>query len=777
MLHSKSKWIIQENIDQINHSLSSYSPLLRNLLINRGITTEEEAKIFLNPSLSDLSDPFLFSGMDRAVERVKEAIELGEHILVFGDYDADGVSATSVLMEALLECEAIAEYYIPNRFKEGYGPNEVAFQNAAAEGFSLIITVDTGIAAVHEAKIAKELGIDLIITDHHEAQEELPDAYAIIHPKLSPNYPFKELAGVGVAFQFARALLGYFPKHLLDLVAIGTIADLVPLREENRVLATFGLKAFSQTNRPGLIHLKKQSGIKEDVINEEHIGFVIAPRINAVGRLQDAYPAVELLMSQNDEEAKHLAEEIDQLNKVRQQLVTEIAEEAEAMLEDNPDQSVLVVAKEGWNQGVLGIVASRLVQKFERPAIVLAIDSSKNEAKGSARSIGAFDLFSNCMKVKSLFTHFGGHAQAAGMTLPIENVSSLRDILNELANKELSPEDFVPILEVDTSCDWSSLSVDAIQEMNQLAPFGMGNPKPLFHFDKAVPQQIRQIGANLDHLKLLFEKENKKIDMIGFGMGSLYQKIAIQSELEAVGRLQINEWNGRKSVQLMLEDLRIQHWQLFDHRGTKQLENILSQLNAGDTKIFTFKNHVNGQYFSQSRVLYEDWKQDKTIINDSHLVFVDLPYSLQEMEEVLQQIQSDCVFVCFQREESRYLTAFPSREDFKWLYAFFRKQQTISLQKDREKIAQYKGWNPEIVDFMSMVFFDLDFVTIENGYVTIQSKPGKKDLSDSSTYQKRLQQIEVEKTLYYSSYQELKNWMEKAMNSRTMGKEEVLNGL
>ena len=364
VLQPKTRWKEKDNNEELVEQLANklqLSSLVTSLLLNRGLDTEEKIVDFLNTEQQEFHDPFLLEGMDRTVERVREAIQNGEQILIFGDYDADGVSSTTVLFLALQEIGADVEFYIPNRFTEGYGPNEEAFRWAHRAGFSLIITVDTGIAAVHEAQVAKELGIDLIITDHHEPPPELPEALAIIHPKLDGGiYPFHYLAGVGVAFKVAHALLGSVPEHLLEIAVIGTVADLVSLNGENRLLVQRGLKKMRTTQRIGLQALFKVANISQGEITEESVGFAIGPRINAVGRLEDAAPAVHLLLSEDVEEAKELAQEIDELNKLRKDIVKRITEEAIAEVEAHyppKENTVLVLAKEGWNAGVIVIVA------------------------------------------------------------------------------------------------------------------------------------------------------------------------------------------------------------------------------------------------------------------------------------------------------------------------------------------------------------------------------------------------------------------------------------
>ncbi len=693
MLRSKAKWnMVQAEDSSITMDDSlSLTPLTKRLLQQRGIVTQQDVQNFLHPQLDDLHDPMLMHDMNKAVERVRKAIDEQEHILIFGDYDADGVSATAVMMEALREMGALVDYYIPNRFTEGYGPNEEAFRNAQSEGVSLIITVDTGIAANHEADVARELGIDLIITDHHEVQEKMPDAYAIVHPKCSTDYPFQELAGVGVAFKFSQALLGDFPKHLLDLVVIGTIADLVPLQGENRVLASHGLKALSRSIRPGIQALKTVCSLN-DQMTEEDIGFAIGPRLNAVGRLQDAYPAVELLLTDSDDEAKQLAEYIQNLNKERQKIVSDIAKEAETMLDAQSGEmpSVIVVAKEGWNQGVLGIVASRLVNRYDRPTIVLTIDPETKTAKGSARSIDAFDLFTNCMEIRDLFTHFGGHAQAAGMTLPEENVALLRQSLSRKVDEQLEPEDFRQVYTIDSAINVDDITLNTIQEVNQLAPFGMGNPKPLFMIDRQAPVEMRQIGSQLNHLKLKFREGSTELDAIGFGLGDLYEKMSPQSQLSVVGELSINEWNGTSKPQVMMKDIRVDDWQLFDRRGNRKLQQSLESIQGQDVLAVFFEPiHEENEWVTEQfdfielldEEMFEDMPEDKV----DHLLIMDMPKDLSYLGKVVRKMNPNNIHACYRTDDTAFLKALPNRDHFKWFYGMLLKRKQFHLKNEGPK--------------------------------------------------------------------------------------------
>jgi single-stranded-DNA-specific exonuclease len=777
MLKSKRRWRVQ----QTNHELVEkfvtnleITPLIASLLINRGLTTVESAKQFLNIDQQTFHDPFLLDGMDQAVERIKQAIEQNEKIMIYGDYDADGVSSTSVLLSALTLLGAEVDFYIPNRFTEGYGPNEAAFRLISEQGYTLVITVDTGISAVNEAALAKELSFDLIITDHHEPGPQLPEAYAIIHPKKpGSNYPFKELAGVGVAFKLAHALLGEVPEHLLELAVIGTIADLVPLQGENRLIASKGLQYLRRTNRPGIQALLRVCGIKQDDVNEDTIGFAIGPRINAVGRLQSADPAVHLLMTTSEQEARQLASEIDELNKERQQLVNEITQEAVSIVETlypPEDNGVLVIAKEGWNSGVIGIVASRLVDRFYRPTIVLSIDSEKGLAKGSARSIEGFDLFANLSTCRDILPHFGGHPMAAGMTLKMEDVDELRKRLNTLAYEQLTEEDFIPITTVDAVCKVEDITIPAIEQLRQLAPFGMSNSKPKVMVENVNISSIRKIGADQTHLKLAFEDEGMTVDGVGFGLGHLYDEISPISKISLVGELTINEWNNNRKPQLMIEDIGIREWQLFDYRSARSTDHFFKSM---------FTSEMTVVYFSEDTIterekqLYNDQLEyidgiesaSRFEVDGKQIVLLDLPSSMELVHKLLNNGVPSRIYTVFLSKEDHYFHTVPTREHFKWYYAFLMKNSPFDLNRYKEDLAIRRGWSKDIIDFMSQVFFELEFATIKNGLISLMKNGAKRDLIESATYRRKQEQIQLEKSFLYTSYAQLKQLFDQVINS------------
>ncbi|MFB7639419.1 single-stranded-DNA-specific exonuclease RecJ [Peribacillus butanolivorans] len=771
MLKPKTRWNLrtadENKVAELAEELH-ITPLVAALLVNRGLDTIESARSFLFVKNQTFHDPFLLKDMDKAVYRIKEAIQNGEKIRIFGDYDADGVTSTTVMMTTLTRLGADVDFYIPNRFTEGYGPNPMAFRLAAEQGVKVLITVDTGISAVDEAKLASELGMDYILTDHHEPGPELPEALAIIHPKLEDSsYPFEDLAGVGVAFKLAHALLGELPEDLLEIAAIGTIADLVPLKGENRLIAAKGIEQLRLTRRPGLVALMKVANIQQEALNEESIGFTMAPRINAVGRLGDADPAVDLLMSENLAEATELANEIDDINKERQAMVAAMAEEAIQEVEENfPPESngVLIIGREGWNAGVVGIVASKLVERFYRPTIVLSYDREKGHAKGSARSIAGFDLFESLSTCRELLPHFGGHPMAAGMTLKIEDVQELRDRMNMIAKEQLSVEDFTPITNLDGATTLAEVSIQTIQEMSLLAPFGVTNPKPKILIDSVQLSSVRKIGANQNHLKVQLEdSENHKLDGVGFGLGHYVDEIAPHAEVSVIGELSINEWNNIKKPQIFVQDVSVNHWQLFDYRGKGQAEKWLAEIPVHNRKIVIFSEDIYRRYpFLQNHpdlvLIKNEQEADQLDCMQGHVVLMDMPPLRELLKRVIENKEPSRIYAHFSHEQDHFLSTVPTRDDFKWFYAFLAKKGPLDVKRYGDDLAKYRGWSRDTVDFISKVFFELDFVTIENGLIMLTANAKKRDLSESESFIRKKEQFELEQELVYSSYQQLFDW-------------------
>jgi single-stranded-DNA-specific exonuclease len=785
MLRSRTRWDLQTADKQSVQTLVEQlhlTPLVASLLVNRGFETVEEARSFLFIKKQHFYDPFLLKDMDLAVERIQKAIETGEKIRIFGDYDADGVSSTTIMIDTLTRLGANVDFYIPNRFTEGYGPNEMAFRLAAQEHVKLLITVDTGISAITEAKLAKELGIDYIVTDHHEPGPELPEALAIIHPKLKDNpYPFKDLAGVGVAFKVAHALLGEIPEHLLEIAAIGTIADLVPLTDENRLIAAKGIEQLRQTKRPGLVALIKNASIQQDTLNEESIGFGIAPRINAVGRLGAADPAVDLLMAADIETATDLASEIEAINKERQEIVAAIAEDAIREVEEHfppEENSVLVIGKEGWNSGIIGIVASKLVERFYRPTIVLSFDSEKGLAKGSARSIEGFDLFRNLSECRELLPHFGGHPMAAGMTLKLDDVDELRRRLNDLAKAQLTQQDFIPITKLDGKTNVAEVSIQSIEEMNLLSPFGVNNPKPRILIENVNLSGLRKIGANQTHLKMLLEDEQEKLDAIGFGLGYYADQISPLAKVSVIGELSVNEWNNIRKPQIFLQDISVDKWQLFDVRGINKVEKWFTHIPKEQRRVIFFSETALQQFPSLNQdpniiLIQSEHEAEAIDLDQSNLILMDIPSSKSILMKLLKDKQPSRIYAHFYHQQDHFFSTMPTREHFKWFYAFLAKKGPLDVNRYGNDLAKYRGWSRDTVDFISKVFFELDFVTIENGLIMLKKQASKRDLSESESYKRKKEQFELEKELVYSSYQQLFDWFNQFVYKASDLEEEI----
>jgi len=783
MLKSKTRWVVRSSDNNLVNMLANelkITPLVASLLVNRGLDTVDSARYFLFGK-DEFHDPYLLKGMDLAVKRIHEAIESQEPILIFGDYDADGVSSTSVLMITLRDLGANVQFYIPNRFTEGYGPNEPAFRQAAENGINLIITVDTGISAVHEAAVAKELGIDLIITDHHEPGPVLPEALAIIHPKLpDSSYPFRELAGVGVAFKLAHALYGEIPEHLFEIAVIGTIADLVSLKGENRLIAKKGLEKLKATQNFGLKAILKLAGVDPMTINEETIGFTLAPRINAVGRLEDADLAVQLILTDDPEEAKQLAEEMDALNKTRQAIVNKITAEAIEEVDKNfpiETNKVLIVGKEGWNAGVIGIVASRLVEKYYRPTIVLNFDPEKGVAKGSARSISGFDLFKNLSTCRDILPHFGGHPMAAGMTLKLEDVAGLRTRLNMLAEEQLTAEDFIPVTYLDEEIHLEDIHLSSLEELNLLSPFGMDNPKPKVLINNVEVASMRKIGSDQNHLKVLVNEGIANLDGVGFGLGALADQISPASKISLIGELSINEWNNIRKPQIFIHDIKVDSWQLFDYRGQKRINGMAHTVPAENRKFIIFnKEHLEkiDADLKSETIFIQDLEEARGFDgNTANIVLVDFPPSKEMLKALLEGSQPSRVYAYFYKESSDFFSTVPTRDHFKWYYAYLLKKGPVDLKRHGDVIAKYRGWSQETIIFMSKVFSELGFVTINNGFITLNNQAQKRDLTDSRTYQTKQAQYALERDLLFSSFQELKGWFDQVIQESVKTEEAI----
>ncbi|MFJ7888701.1 single-stranded-DNA-specific exonuclease RecJ [Lysinibacillus xylanilyticus] len=772
MILSKKRWQVERPDAKLVQTLQNdlqLSAIAAKILAARGCETTADAESLLNMTEASIHDPFLMHGMAEAVARIEQALEKGEKILVYGDYDADGVTSTTVMLNVLLDLGADVSFKIPNRFIHGYGPHEALFREAHEEGVQLIITVDNGISGMEPIRVAKELGMDVIVTDHHEPGDELPPADIILHPRIPEgHYPFGELAGVGVAFKLSHALYGELPTHLIEYVAVGTVADLVPLVDENRYLVKRGIEEMRRSLSPWVQAMCEVASAEQAKISEETIGFYFGPRLNAVGRLGEAAPGVELLMAEDNTKAIALAKQLNACNSERKDIVKTITDEAIALIESDKkvgESLVLVIAGEGWNAGVVGIVASRLVELYYRPTIVLSLDREKGTAKGSARSIEGFHLYNELAKNRDILPHFGGHPMAAGMTLSIEHVDELRSRLDVQAKACLSDEQLTPVLNIDIPLKIDEISADAIEEISTLGPYGTDFPKPVYVLEDVEISSMRKIGAAENHIKMELTDGYEKLDSVGFNKGHLHDELTYGIKVSFTGDLQINEWQGRKKAQFMIEDVQTTEWQLFDIRGIRQTSRWLNTVPKEEATFIAFRSETITYY--QSLIGVPILAVDPTLSNveqSNYIVLLDLPQNVQMLENVLRKTAPSRIYAHFYMPDSQYFNGLPTREQFSWYYKFLKNRPAFPLNMHLAELAKHTGWPLDALKFMTQVFFELGFVKMESGLTTVNVNAPKQALTEAPSYKQRSEQIEMEQKLVYAPYIELKQWFDERLN-------------
>ena len=556
------KWQIYETDENKIQEISqkyNLNKLLSTILANRNIIDEKDIKQFLSPTRKDFHDPFLIHDMEKAVERIIKAIEKQEKVTIYGDYDVDGITSITVLKSYLSDRGLEVETYIPNRLNEGYGLNKEAIEKIHNNGCQLMITVDCGISGIEEIEYANSLGIETIVTDHHEPGNELPKAFAVIDNKRKDsNYPFRELAGVGVVFKLIQAIsikLGLAEEEYLkylDIVCIGTISDIVPLVDENRVITKLGLMLVRQTKNIGLKAILKTSGYNK--IDSNTISFGVAPRINACGRMGVAEEALELFLSKNVNHVMELARKLNDHNRVRQETEKSIFEEALKQIQEKhlDENNTIVVGGENWHHGVIGIVSSKITEMYFKPSILLSFEGD-DLGKGSGRSIPGFDLHDALMKCEDCIEKFGGHSMAIGITVKRENLEKLKQELENIAIEEKIDE-IVPIIKIDARINLSEVNKEMVESLKELEPFGEGNKMPIFAFKNLKIDSIRALSEG-KHLKLTLKDNNTIVNAIGFNMGELAQDYRIGDKIDVVGTLEINSFNGTDSIQINMKDL------------------------------------------------------------------------------------------------------------------------------------------------------------------------------------------------------------------------------
>ena len=819
MIYNK-KWTLKYKGEVKETNLSkkiNISPEISQILNNRGIENEKDAEIFMNPSLEYLRDPFLMKDMKKSTERIKKAIENKERIYIYGDYDVDGVSSTSILYLYFKSIGFPVKYYIPNRLEEGYGINEDAIKKIHDDGCDLIITVDCGITSVKEVELANELGIDVIITDHHECQSEIPDAYAIVNPKQEDcNYPFDMLCGCGVAFKMIQALTDEeeFKTSMFDyleIVTLATICDIVPLIDENRIIVKNGLKLMKEGKNLGLRELIKVCGIETNKIGSSHIGFSIGPRINASGRLGYSYLGVQLFTTDNEDEAKEIANILEGKNIERQMIESKMYKEAEEILSSDErfkDDKVLVIAKEGWQHGIIGIVASKLTEKYYKPTILLTIEDG--EATGSARSIKGFSIFDALVSCKDLMNKFGGHEQAAGLALDAKNIDELRVRINEIADYNLSKEDLIENIKVEYELKEDSATLDLVDNLHKLEPFGLSNPSPRFIMRDLLLTNIFKMGKNKQHLKIIVENK-KSYECVGFNMAYLADNFQLGDKVDILFQVDENNYNNERKVQFLLKDIRLSHpksavtnnlsMKLFEKISPENKDSLYSVNTSkedlvididGDKNINIFDyieedtlvitNTLNGFYRALSDISLTDveYEINFNYINEKNnkvqlifspnidkidlkrynrVILYDYLYNKEEYSYLNKNIlNSDNIIKYYGEEDKIYLkniidNIVPSREEFINIYKQMLMSKELHLNLD--EIKRVFKILPLKTFIILKVFKELNLLNFEMNYedntvtICLLQKPNKKLNLDESLI---LNNLKVLKQEYVKSY-------------------------
>ena len=616
--------------------------LISRVLLTRGINSEESYNLFTNAGVSQFHDPFLLKDMDKAVDRILLAVKNKERVLIYGDYDVDGITSSAIMVMFLKELGLDADYHIPDRQEHGYGLSIETFKEYLPKKYNLVITVDCGISAFEEVNFLNEVGIDSIITDHHVCKDKLPHSIAIVATSRSDcNYPFKQLSGVGVALKLIHAIsikLGGNDLHMkyLDLAALGTVADVVSLTGENRAIVDTGLKAIKNSCNTGLKALidSLDSVDKQSEITAWTFGFVLAPRINAAGRVSDPRKAVEMLITDNYQEAFEIAKQLNDDNILRRETEKDITEGAIAKVLSNPNyrsDKVIVIADSEWHQGVIGIVASRMVDKFYKPVIILSITGE--EAKGSARSISGFNIYEALESCKELMERFGGHAPAAGLTIKTDKIDELRLAVNKYAESLEDDLIFQPKLLLDSNLNSNEISFENIEKLSMLEPFGCGNYEPLFWINGAEPTDVKRIGLDSKHLKMTLKINEVYVSAIAFGMGDRYLDLVLSKQIDVACYLQKNVWNGFTKAQLRVVEIRFSPEKILANAFFYSVDEILPFF-----KIDEPSSNLSGEFFDAD---YEKIFSSIESIGSTAIMINDIS-SVNQIVNYVEKNNIDC---------------------------------------------------------------------------------------------------------------------------------------
>ena len=745
----KYNWIYPTYDESFIKEVESYSisKNIAKILNARDIKDISSVKKIFSDEFEEGYDPYLMYDMQKAVDRINEAIDNEEKILVYGDYDADGITSTVLLVETLISLGANVSSYIPNRFEEGYGPNKEAFTKIINSGISLIITVDNGIAGVEEVELANELGCDVIITDHHKIQDIIPNAYAIIHPEHPEgDYPFKKLAGVGVAFKLAHALLEIFPDFLLDLVAIGTIADMVSITDENRIFVKQGLELLNEDPRIGLKMLLELSNINSK-IDEQTVGFYIAPKLNSIGRMDSAKLGLSFLMAEDAANARVLAEQIEKFNIERKQVTEEIVKDVIDKIEtsDKKNKNVIMISGD-YHEGVLGIVASNIVEKYQKPVFIM--NSKEGILKGSARSIYDFNIYTAMNKISDLFIAFGGHTLAAGFSFDEVNLNKIEDFLdNEYENYKQNNE-LKSTKNIDIVTSLEEISYQFFNSLEALKPYGMDFEKPTILIENSMVLNKTYFGSEKQYLRLTIADEVGNLECISFKDTSLFDKVKNNDIIDLLCTLDKNNFNGRTKLQAHIIDINVKEF-LFE-----DLRFINYDISKIDNSCLKLSKNIDNR--SNNFYLYKDINSIDSDFDNVYLL--DIPNNKEFIEKIVRLKPKKIYLICDEKQvlSDKYLIDKDRLiKLFNIILSTNNKQINISQQLD--KLLALLKTNVDSIKIMIQIFKELNLIAFENNTIILNPNYKTVDLKKSESFVRMESIFEIEHILLKESIANINN--------------------
>ena len=743
----KYNWNYPQYDETFLNDLKEYniSENIAKILDSRGINKIEEVKKYFSDNYEEGYDPFLMHDMKRAVERINNAIENEEKILVYGDYDADGITSTVLLVETLVSLGADVSSYIPNRFEEGYGPNKDAFSKIIKSGISLIITVDNGIAGVDEVELANSLGCDVIITDHHKIQDEIPKAYAVIHPEHPEGqYPFGKLAGVGVAFKLAHALLEIYPDFLLDLVAIGTVADMVSLTDENRIFVKQGIELLNEDPRIGIKMLLELSNITTN-IDEQTIGFYIAPKLNSIGRMDSAKVGLSFLMAEDISVAKSLAEQIEEYNVQRKEVTENIVKDVIETIENNDvkNKSVIMVSGD-YHEGVLGIVASNIAEKYQRP--VLIMNNKEGILKGSARSVFEFNIYTAINKIGDKFIAYGGHTLAAGFSFDEQNFKEIEKALCDEFDEYKNNNELKSTKNIDIVSSLEEVSYQFLNSLEVLKPFGMDFEKPNILLENAKVIEKVYFGADKQYLRLTIADEVGNLECISFKDNMIFKDVNVNDTIDLLCTLDKNYFNGRTKLQAYIIDMQVKEFLFEDLRYTNFDETTIS---IDSLKLSKDIDNKQSNYYC-----YKDLDDIDT--EYSNIYLLDIPHSLEDINKILEFKPKKIYLICNDKQiMSEFYKIDKSRLVKLFNIVLNAPNKQVNITQQLDYLLSLLKTNINSLKIMIQIFQELNLVKVENNIIILNPNYKTVDLKKSPSFARMETIFEMERIFLKESIENI----------------------